>query len=75
MLALRLWPQLTEAFPVRLLFQQDGAPPPYNFIVREFLDEQLPEIWIWRGGTTPWPPRSPDVTTLLLLLLLLLGFR
>ena len=28
-----------------------------------FLDATFPNRWIGRDGTTPWPPRSPDITT------------
>ena len=29
-----------------------------------FLDATFPNRWIGRDGPTPWPPRSPDITTL-----------
>ena len=29
-----------------------------------FLDATFPNRWIGREGTTPWPPRSPDITPL-----------
>ena len=29
-----------------------------------FLDATFPNRWIGRDGTTPWPPRSPDITPL-----------
>ena len=32
--------------------------------VRDALDRQFPERWIGRGGPTPWPARSPDLTPL-----------
>jgi len=28
------------------------------------LDATFPDRWIWRDGPAPWPPRSPDITTL-----------
>jgi len=28
------------------------------------LDASFPNRWIGRNGPTPWPPRSPDITTL-----------
>lgn len=43
-------------------FQQDGAPPHYADVVREYLNSQHGERWIGRGGPVPWPPRSPDLT-------------
>ncbi len=32
------------------IFQQDGAPPHYATIVRDYLDETLPGRWCGRGG-------------------------
>src|SRR5215510_5856176 len=29
-----------------------------------FLDQTFPGRWVGRGGPTPWPPRSPDLTPL-----------
>lgn len=45
-------------------FQQDGAPPHYSRIVREYLDSVFPNRWIGRRGEIEWPPRSPDLTPL-----------
>ena len=56
-------PQLEE-FQPRVVFQQDGAPPHWGLIVRDFLNETFPNRWIGRNGPTPWPPRSPDITPL-----------
>ena len=56
-------PQLEE-FQPRVVFQQDGAPPHWGSIVRDFLNETFPNQWIGRNGPTPWPPRSPDITPL-----------
>lgn len=50
--------------PPETVFQQDGAPPHYANHVRSFLDGMFPDRWIGRGGPTPWPPRSPDMTPL-----------
>ena len=44
-----------------MIWQQDGAPPHYGQIVRDYLDETFVQ-WIGRRGTTEWPPRSPDLT-------------
>ena len=46
---------------------QDGAPPHWStIIVRDWLNEKLPNRWIGRGTDTDlnpkWPPRSPDLT-------------
>ena len=46
------------------MFQQDGAPPHWGLIVRNFLNETFPNRWIGRNDPTPWPPRSPDITPL-----------
>ena len=39
------------------------APPHFTNDVRQWLTENYP-IWIGRGGTVAWPPRSPDLTPL-----------
>lgn len=46
-----------------LTLQQDGAPPHYAIIVREFLNQNFPD-WIGRRGQVEWPARSPDLTPL-----------
>ncbi|GBN48540.1 hypothetical protein AVEN_14165-1 [Araneus ventricosus] len=51
-------------FPERVIFQQNGAPPYYGNIVREFLDTTFPQLWIGRGAVMAWPSRSPDITPL-----------
>ena len=56
-------PQLQE-FQPWVLFQQDGAPPHWELIVRTFLDETFPDRWIGRDGPSPWSSRSPDITSL-----------
>ena len=35
------------------MFQQDGAPPHWGLIVRDFLNETFPNRWIGRNGPTP----------------------
>ncbi|XP_076308545.1 protein FAM200C-like [Tachypleus tridentatus] len=37
-------------------FQQDGTPPHYHNNVRTYLDENLPNRWIGRRGSTEFPP-------------------
>lgn len=49
--------------PQNIIYQQDGAPAHFSLIVRNWLDENMPN-WIGRGGPTWWPPRSPDLTPL-----------
>ena len=45
----------------RMWLQQDGAPPHFALIVREFLNLNN-ERWIGRGGPFEWPPCTPDLT-------------
>lgn len=49
-----------------LHFMQDGAPPHWSLRVRDWLNENLADRWIGRGGPRDhqiaWPPRSPDLT-------------
>jgi transposase len=44
-----------------MIWQQDGAPPHYAQIVRDYLGDTFVE-WIGRRGSVEWPPRSPDLT-------------
>lgn len=43
-------------------FQQDGAPPHFANIVRQYLNTEYGNHWIGRQGPVPWPARSPDLT-------------
>lgn len=46
-------------------FMQDGAPPHYATIVRDYLIHTFsPDRVISRGCLHTWPPRSPDLTPL-----------
>ncbi|GBM91195.1 hypothetical protein AVEN_184531-1 [Araneus ventricosus] len=63
LLQLFIAPQLEE-FQPWIMFQQDGAPPHWDSLVRDFLDEIFQDRWIGRDGPTPWLPRSPDITLL-----------
>jgi hypothetical protein len=56
-------PQMAHIQP-NVFFQQDGAPPHCGLTVRESLNQTFPNRWIGRDGPIPWPPRSPDITTL-----------
>ena len=61
-----LLPQLNE-HSGDFILQMDGAPPHFHRNVREFLNQHLPQQWIWRGTDNDqvllaWPPRSPDAT-------------
>ena len=60
-------PQILGEGNETAIFQQDGAPPHYANITREYLNETFPERWVGRGGEKgwkAWPPRSPDLTPL-----------
>lgn len=61
-----LIPELHRLFPNRddLWLQQDGAPPHYAVLVRNYLDRVFTDRWIGRRGSIEWPPRSPDLTPL-----------
>ena len=56
-------PLLEHLQPIRgkLIWQQDGAPPHYGLIVKDFLNATFDE-WIGRRGHVEWPPCSPDLT-------------
>ena len=45
-------------------FMHDGAPAHFSFQAREFLNHNYNNRWTGRGGTQPWPPRSPDLNSL-----------
>ncbi|CAF2134202.1 unnamed protein product, partial [Rotaria magnacalcarata] len=54
-------PQLEEHSSFQtMIWQQDGAPPHYGQIVRDYLDDTFLH-WIGRRGTIEWPPRSIKV--------------
>ena len=49
------------------IFQQDGAPPHWSLIVRQYLNATLHSRWIGRAGNDcvllHGRPRSPDLTS------------
>lgn len=47
----------------KAVFQQDGAPAHTSFATREVLQKHFPNRWVGKFGPTPWPPRSPDLTS------------
>lgn len=49
---------------LNMWFQHDGAPAHFGQNVRDYLDATFEQQWVGRGGPTPWPPRSPDLTPL-----------
>jgi len=44
-------------------FQQDGAPAHTAHATRDFLQQTFQDRWVGKYGPTPWPPRSPDLTS------------
>ena len=60
-----LEPQLVDdGIKNTIVFQQDGAPPIFARIVRDYLNQAFPERWIGRGSQRIWASRSPDLTPL-----------
>ena len=45
-----------------IVFQQDGAPPYFATIVRDYLNQAFPRRWIGRGSQRIWAARFPDLT-------------
>jgi hypothetical protein len=65
MLEDELWPEIADRDDIdTMFFQQDGAPPHYAAVVRNWLNESFDGRWIGRRGPIEWPPRSPDMTPL-----------
>jgi len=58
-------PALLEKVPLqtrRLMdYQRYEAPPYFSQVVRQCLNHKFPNLWIGRGFTQNWPPRSPDL--------------
>jgi len=59
----RMLESVDENTVQRMWLQQDGAPPHYARLVRDFLNLTYQRRWIGRGGHIAWPPRSPDLTS------------
>ena len=57
-------PDLRATLDFPTWFQQDGAPPHYSNVVRQYLDTVFPDHWIGRGGFIEWSARSPDLNPL-----------
>jgi len=62
MLQTQMMPILQRGAILPTWFQQDGAPPHYAILVRDWLNAQFPGHWIGRRGTIEWPARSPDLS-------------
>jgi len=59
------WPIIKrKRLASKIYFQQDGAPAHYSLIVRDWLNNKLPNRWIGRRGPIEWAARSPDLTPL-----------
>jgi hypothetical protein len=56
--------EITLTSRLRFYFQQDGAPPHFSIVARQWLNQWLPGRWMGRMGSVEWPPRSPDLTPL-----------
>ena len=52
------FPQIEDLQP-DIIFQQDGAPPHWDLVIRAVLNENFPGRWIGRDGLTAGPPRCP----------------
>jgi hypothetical protein len=55
---------LATRIATSMYFQHDGASPHYTRLVMQHLNNTFPNMWISRGSTINWPPRSPDLTPL-----------
>ena len=44
-------------------FMQDGAPAHTAIRTRNFLYDNFQDRWVGKFDPTPWPPRSPDLTS------------
>ena len=42
----------------------DRAPPHFNRVARQFLNQHFANKWIGRGGSIAWPARPPDLNPL-----------
>ena len=51
-----VFPQLADMQP------EEGAPPPWNVRVHDFLNEHFSDRWNGSDGPILWPPRSLDIT-------------
>jgi len=43
---------------VGMWFMNDGAPPHFSRIARQYLNDHFPGKWIWHNGPVEWLPRS-----------------
>ena len=65
MLQLFLEPKLQQdGILASVIYQQDGAPPHYVNILRDYLIDIFPNRCIRRAAARMWAPRSPDLSPL-----------
>ena len=58
-----IWPVISIRENIEdLIFMQDGSPPHFAIVVREWLNGHFPGRWMGRCGPHEWPDRSPDLT-------------
>ena len=58
-----IWPVISTLENIEdLIFMQDGAPPHFAVVVREWLNADFPGRWMARRGPHDWPVRIPDLT-------------
>ena len=61
MLQLFLEPQLQQdSILASVMYQQDGAPPHYANIVRDYLNDTFPKRRIGRAADRMWAPHPPS---------------
>lgn len=53
------------AFRRNSYFMHDGAPAHFERVVRDYLNRVFENNRIGRGGPVHWPPRSPDLISLI----------
>jgi hypothetical protein len=52
------------AVRARMCYMHDGVAVHFSRAVREFLNNAYHDRWIGTWGPTAWPPRSPDLNSL-----------
>ena len=56
MLRKEVWPIISAWDNIEdLIFMQDGAPPHFAIVVREWLNAQFPGKWMGRRDSHKWP--------------------
>lgn len=50
--------QYSNLLENEVILQQAGASPDHAAFVRQFLDNQFPELWTGRRGPVQWPIRQ-----------------